>query len=90
MKGILAALAIGGLCAFPAFAEDSMGKDMSCTDYSAMDSTGQMAAMEHMETMAGAAGGEMNSTEDMMAKAAEACGAHPDMMVGEAMQMMMQ
>jgi len=27
----------------------------------------------------------MTSTEEMMAMAAEACGAHPDMMVGEAM-----
>jgi len=26
----------------------------------------------------------MTSTEEMIARAAEACGAHPDMMVGEA------
>jgi hypothetical protein len=49
-----------------------------------MDSAGQMAAMEGMGEM----GAEDTQSEDMMTKATAACEAHPDMMLGEAMETM--
>ena len=91
MRGILIAVAMGGLMAAPSFAQDAMMADTTaCADYTAMDSAGQMEAAEMMQGEAAAAdaSAEAMSGEDMMAAAAEACAAHPDMMVGEAMGMM--
>ena len=87
MKGILAAIAVAGAFATAGLAQDAMSADtMTCADFSAMDSAGQMEAIGSMET--GDAGAEDTQSEDMATKALAACEAHPDMTVGEAMESM--
>ncbi len=93
MKRMLIALAVGGFCVVPAFAQDAMMADTtSCADYTAMDSAGQMTATEgmmaEMEPMEGETAAEAMTPEASMMAMAEACAAHPDMMVGEAMEAM--
>jgi hypothetical protein len=85
---------LGTLAGSPLVAQDAMSPDsMTCADYMAMDSEGQMQAMEAME---------MASPEGMMAEGAEdaegdgmmeehmaamgaACDGNPDMMAMDAM-----
>ena len=97
MKTLLAATILIGSLSVPAFAQ--MADDMSCADFMAMDSSGQMQAME---AMGGAmAGGAMMSSEgdamtsdamagehmEMTADAvADACADHGDMMVQDAIE----
>ena len=87
MKQILSAIVIAGSFATAGLAQDAMSADMmTCADFSAMDSAGQMEAVGSMET--GDAGAEDTQSEDMATKALAACEAHPDMTVGEAMESM--
>jgi hypothetical protein len=97
MKTLLATTILVASLSVPAFAQ--MADDMSCTDFMAMDSSGQMQAME---SMAGAmAGDAMMSSEgdamkpDAMADdhmgvtadtVADACADHGDMMVQDAIE----
>ena len=85
MKRILLALAIAGSAALPAFAQSTMmsGDTMSCADYTAMDSDGQMKAMETLD--AGMSADDQMKSGAMLA---DACKDHPDLMVGDAMKMM--
>ena len=85
------AIAVVGFAAAPALAM----ADMSCADYTAMDAAGQAKAMTDMQEGM-AAGGMMAapdpaasemSPEDMAMAALTACAEHPDMMIGEAMNM---
>jgi hypothetical protein len=76
----------------PAFAMVPDG--MTCADYTAMGTEEQMAAMAPAEGAMdeGGTAGAMMSADDAMSpdhmamEAAEACEAHPDMTVGEAMK----
>jgi hypothetical protein len=96
MTRFLLALALAGLTT-PAFA--MMADTMSCADFTAMESADQMAAMAPAEGAMGeggmaaegamAEGGMMAedmSPEHMTMEATEACEAHPDMTVGDAMK----
>jgi hypothetical protein len=92
MIRLVFALALAGLTG-PAFAMTA--DDMSCADYTAMESADQMAAMAPAEGAmdeGGTAGAMMSADEDAMSpehmamEAAEACDAHPDMTVGDAMK----
>lgn len=84
MKRILLALALAGSASLPAFAQSAMmsGDTMTCADYTAMDSAGQMKAMEAMDSGM-SADDQMKSGEMLVT----ACKDHPDMMVGDAMKM---
>ncbi len=84
MKRILLALAVAGSASLPAFAQSTMmsGDTMACSDYTAMDSDGQMKAMETLDAGM-SADDQMKSGE----KLASTCKDHPDMMVDEAMKM---
>lgn len=100
MKRILLTSILAAGFAAPALAQ--MSGPMSCEEFSAMDADGQMEAVESMhgaqaeDDMGGDAmteGGSDSSTEsqsagseDQMAAAQEACDAHPDMTVSEAME----
>lgn len=87
MKHILAAIAIAGAFATAGLAQDAMSVDtMTCADFSAMDSAGQMEAIGSME--AGDTVAEDTQSQEMKTKAMAACEAHPDMTVGEAMESM--
>ncbi len=94
MKRIMMAVAIGGLFALPAFAQDAMSADtMTCADFMAMDEAGQMEAMTAMEMAAGEASGTtmtedeaMSSGQEMMPGTMTACEGNPDMMAMEAME----
>jgi hypothetical protein len=95
MTRFLLALAMAGLTT-PAFA--MMADTMTCADFTAMEAADQMAAMAPEGAMGEggmAAEGQMAdggmmaedmSPEHMMAEATEACEAHPDMTVGDAMK----
>jgi hypothetical protein len=82
---------MAGALAAPASA--MMADTMPCTDFTAMDAAGQMKAMAPGEG-AMAMEGQMSddqmaadmSPEHMAMEAAEACEAHPDMTVGDAMK----
>jgi hypothetical protein len=88
------AIAVVGFASAPAFAMD----DMSCADYTAMDSAGQMQTMAMMEECMMASGGMMAapdaadamSPEDSAMAVASTCAEHPEMMLGDAMGMMAQ
>ncbi len=94
MTRIMMAVAIGGLCALPAFAQDAMSPDtMTCADFMAMDEAGQMEAMTAMEMAAGEASGTamtedeaMAAGEEMMPGTMTACEGNPEMMAMEAME----
>jgi hypothetical protein len=87
------AIAVAGFAAAPAFAMD----DMSCTDFTAMDSAGRAKALMEMEEMDGGmiTGGGMTAAtgagdmapEDAVAALTATCAQHPEMMLGEAMGM---
>ena len=82
----LIVLAMAGTMSFPALAQDAMSADtMSCVDFTAMDSAGQMQAMAGMEM---AAEGDMASEGTMAAEgdmAAEGTMAEGDMASEEGM-----
>lgn len=80
MKQILAVIIIAGSFASAGSAQDAM----TCADFSAMDSAGQMAAVEGMGNM----GAEDTESEERMTKALAACEAHPEMTLSEAMETM--
>ena len=92
MTRIILAIALAGFASVPAFAMD----DMSCADFTAMDTAKQGETVSMMSgaegTMQDDSGGAMMATddatadEDMTAKVSAACAEHPDMMLGEAMQ----
>jgi len=84
MTRILLALALAGSASLPAFAQSTMmsGDTMSCSDYTAMDSAGQMKAMETMD--AGMSADDQMKSGEMLAST---CKDHPDMMVDDAMKM---
>jgi hypothetical protein len=97
MKTLLATTILVGSMAVPAFAQ--MADDMSCADFMAMDSSGQMAAMESMSGMT--AGDKMMSEGDKAMKSdamaeggmevtaetvAQGCEGHDDMMVTEVVE----
>jgi len=87
MKSILVALALAGSLAVPGLAQAM--DDMSCADFTAMDSQGQMDAIASMEGGMAADGmmaGDAMASDDMTMAVATACTEHPDMMVGEAMK----
>lgn len=91
MTRTLIASAIALFAALPALAME----DVACKDFMAMDPAGQMQAMADDGMMAdtgGMAAGSMAGDSMMKGEdtetAAKACGMHPDMMVGEAMQAM--
>jgi hypothetical protein len=89
MTRFLLALALAGLTT-PAFA--MMADTMPCADYGAMESADQMAAMAPAEGAMGeseTAGSMMAddmSPDHMAMQATEACEAHPEMTVGDAMK----
>jgi hypothetical protein len=98
MRALLAITLVSGVLAAPAFAQMSAG-DMSCADFGAMDSSGQMAAagaMGSMESGAMASGGMMSADTTSGSSAGNmapniqtittACDGHPDMMVRDAMK----
>jgi hypothetical protein len=64
MKRLLATTMLAGLMASPAFAQ--MSSDMSCADFVAMDSSGQMEAME---SMVGGMASEAMKSSDMASDA---------------------
>lgn len=97
MTRILLMLAMAGAVAAPVFAMDAMSADkMSCADYIAMDSAGQMKSVDMMKMGGSGSADSMSSgsmsasskmsTDDMMMTAETDCAAHPDMMVGDAMK----
>jgi hypothetical protein len=73
-----------------------MADTMSCADFTAMESADQMAAMAPAEGAMGEGEGGMSasgqmateemSPDHMAMEATEACEAHPEMTVGEAMK----
>jgi hypothetical protein len=92
---LLASTIVSGMLIAPAFAQ--MASDMSCADFTAMDSSGQMAAVESMAS--GMASDKMapagNMTSDAMGSdkmgvttenVAQACAGQSDMMVHDAME----
>lgn len=92
MTRTLLAAAFVFAAALPALAME----DLSCKDFMAMDATGQMGATGDTGAMMAAApegemangamaGGAMGQEIDRAA-ATDACGKHPDMMVGDAMK----
>jgi hypothetical protein len=100
MKTLLALTILSGVLVAPAFAQMS-SEDMSCADFTAMDSSGQMAAMDSMgsgmesDAMASDSMKSDDMKSDDMASddvtvtaesVAEACGEHPDMMVHDAIE----
>jgi hypothetical protein len=88
------AIAMAGFVSVPAFAMD----DMSCADYTAMDSDRQIQAISTMEEGMMASGGMMASTdaseamtpEDTAKAVAAACAENPEMWVGDALSMMQE
>lgn len=94
MRKLLIATLLCGF-AMPAFA---MSADMSCKDFNAMDSAGQMKAVTEMDhamksdKMASADKGAMKSGsmesdgDKMTMQVAAACKEKPEMMVGDAMK----
>jgi hypothetical protein len=64
MKKFLATTMLAGLMASPAFAQ--MSSDMSCADFVAMDSSGQMEAMK---SMAGGMASDAMKSSDMASDA---------------------
>jgi hypothetical protein len=94
MTRFLLALAFMGTAAAPAFA--MVVDSMSCADFTAMEAADQMAAMAPAEgamgegeggmSASGQMAGEEMSPDHMVMEATEACEAHPDMTVGEAMK----
>lgn len=93
MRRIFLTLATTAALSAPAWAMDAMSADkMSCADYSAMDSAGQMKAVGMMQADHMQAGGSMSASgkmatgDEAMMQAKSACAAHPDMMVGDAMK----
>jgi hypothetical protein len=94
MTRFLLALALVGTTAAPAFA--MMADSMSCADFTAMEAADQMEAMAPAEGAMGEGEGGMSasgqmaeedmSPDHMVMEATEACEAHPDMTVGEAMK----
>jgi hypothetical protein len=91
MTRLLLAMVLAGAAAAPAF---PMADTMTCQDFTMLDAAGQAEAMQPEGGMMSGdqgAGGmmaadAMMAPADMAAAAAEACAAHPDMTVGEAMQ----
>lgn len=95
MTRTLLVTALATVVALPALAM----QDMACKDFMAMDGTGRMEAMADTGGMMAAAP-QGEAAQGMMAQgamgamtreattaaAADACGMHPDMMVGAAMQ----
>lgn len=81
-----AAALLAGLAA-PVLAQDIDASKITCADMMAMDETGMMAASAAIKAMAGApADMAAMSDEDVTAMAGEACTAHPEMMVADAMK----
>jgi hypothetical protein len=94
MKTLFATTILLGSLAFPAFAQ--MADDMSCADFMAMDSSGQMEAMKSMGGMIEgdammSEGDDAAKSEDMASDqmevtaktVAQSCEGHDDMMVTE-------
>lgn len=66
MKRVILAIALSGVFAVPAFAQDSgmAAEKMSCAEFTAMDADGQMKAVETMQMASdNMASGEMKSGE---------------------------
>tara|TARA_R110002096_G_scaffold16012_7_gene54780 strand:+ start:143 stop:448 length:306 start_codon:yes stop_codon:yes gene_type:complete len=96
MRTILTTIALSTLLATSAFARsDGMaGGSMTCQDFLAMDSAGQMKAMGDMKSgdkMMKSddkmkSGDKMMKSGDMTKTALAACEEYPDMTVGEAVK----
>ena len=83
MKRILIAAVLLAAPSLPAFAATS--GDMSCSHFTAMNSTGQMATVDSMRSSMSEAN-KMPSSNEMVSKVAGDCKGHPNMMVHEAMK----
>ena len=64
MRTLLAMAMLSGVLIAPAFAQMS-AEDMTCTDFTAMDSSAQMAAVDSMEGAMGAMASDKMSSDAM-------------------------
>jgi hypothetical protein len=68
MRGVIRAIALSGVLAFPALAQDGGMADpmiMTCAEFMALDSEGQMMAIEEMDLAAEEMATDMMMPEDM-------------------------
>ena len=94
MKRVLVAAALLTASGPLTFAQ--MSSDMDCSHYGAMDSAGQMAAVDSMRSSSMSAANKMDSSggmssdhmssSEMAKKVAASCKDHPGMMVHDAMK----
>ena len=85
MKRIFLALTIAGSAALPALAQGMMAAPdaMTCADFTAMDHDAMMGAMQSLD--AGMSADDQAASGAMLA---DECQDNPDMMLGDAMNMM--